>query len=298
MRELVGAVTQAMEANLTSLDWMTEATRKQALDKLHKVGTQIGNPKAWRDFSALKIKRDDALGNRFRAREFAFKAQLAKIGKPLDPDAWFEPPQVIDGFYSSSRNEILFTAGILQPPFVDTTLGDPVILGEVGRMIGHELIHGFDDEGRKFDGNGDLRDWWTPEDAKTYEQRAECFADEYSRFVAVEEVHVDGKLTLGENLADNGGLQLGLAALHRRAPATTEGPRPQFSDDQRFFLAFAQSQCANVSAKTQRQRATTDVHAPPRWRVNGSVQNMDSFEKAFSCKPGTPMAPVKRCRVW
>ncbi len=298
MRKLVDEIEQAMEADLRSLEWMTPATRQQALDKLHKVRAKIGYPDKWRDYTRLQVARDDALGNAFRGRQFDFRFQIEKIGRPVDRDEWFDPPQVVDGYHSSSLNEIVFTAGMLQPPFVDPSQGNAVILGEIGRPIGHELTHGFDDQGRKFDGDGDLRDWWTAEDTRAYEQRAACFVDEYSRFLVVDEVHLDGKLTLGENIADNGGLRMAYNALHR-APATGAPPKTgEFTEDQLFFLAFAQSQCANVAPQTERVRAATDPHAPARARVNGSVQNMPEFEKAFHCKAGTPMAPATRCRVW
>jgi putative endopeptidase len=290
MSKLVGRLKDAMEANLGTLDWMSEPTRQEALEKLRKMRTKIGNPEKWRDYSALVVSRDDALGNYFRGRQFDTKHQLAKIGKTFDREEWGVSPQVIDGYQSDERNEIGFTAGILQPPFVDATLGEAVILGEAGRMIGHEITHGFDDQGRKFDAKGELRDWWTKADAKAYEERAACFIEEYSRFVMVEELHVDGKLTLGENIADNSGLRLAYAALHGE-PATVE-------DDQKFFLAFAQSQCANVLPKTLQVRVTSDPHSPAPARVNGTVQNMVEFQKAFSCKAGAAMAPVKRCRVW
>jgi len=249
----------------------------------------VGNPEKWRDYSKLVVS-NDALGNALRGRQFESQFELAKIGKKFDREEWGVSPQVIDGYQSDERNEIGFTAGILQPPFVDASLGDAVILGEAGRMIGHELTHGFDDQGRKFDANGELRDWWTEADARAYEQRAACFVEEYSGFTAVEELKVDGKLTLGENIADNSGLRLAWAALHRE-PATA-------LDEQHFFLAFAQSQCANVAPKTVRARVTTDPHSPPHVRVNGTVRNMPEFEKTFACKPGAPMAPSKRCRVW
>jgi endothelin-converting enzyme/putative endopeptidase len=295
MLKLVGQIEDAMATNIQSLDWMTPATRQRALEKLHKVRAKIGYPDKWRDYSRLVVSRDDALGNAFRGRQFDFRYQLSKIGRPVDRDEWFDPPQVVDGYHTSSLNEIVFTAGILQPPFMDDSLGDAVILGEVGRMIGHELTHGFDDQGRKFDGDGNLRDWWTPEDARAYEQRAACVADEYSKFVAVDDIHVDGKLTLGENIADNGGLRMAYNALHRLPEEKDAGG---FSEDQRFFLAFGQSQCADVRPATERVRTTTDPHAPARARVNGSVRNMPEFEKAFHCKAGDPMAPADRCRIW
>ncbi len=295
MVKLVGRLEKAMGADFRSVDWLTPATRQQALEKLKRLRLEVGYPSKWRSFDALQVSRSDALGNHWRARQLEREHDLAKIGKPVDRDEWPEPPQIVDGYHSSELNEVVFTAGILQPPFLDPERGEPVVFGEVGRMIGHELTHAFDDQGRKFDGGGNLRDWWTAKDAEAYEQRAQCFADEYARFVAVGDVHLDGRLTLGENIADNGGLRLAYQAL---APVPAPAPKGGFSAEQLFFLGFAQSQCGNTAEKTARDRAKTDPHSPHRWRVNGSVQNMPEFARAFRCKAGAPMAPEHRCRVW
>ena len=295
---LVGLLKQAMKEDIQTLPWMTAATRQQALAKLDTIGVKIGHPETWRDYSSLRIVRGDALGNAFRSLSFEFRRQLGKVGRPVDRGEFYELPQSIEGYHDNPLNEVVFTAGILQPPFYDPRMDDAVNFGICGGVIGHELTHAFDDQGRKWDGHGNLRDWWTPEDAAQYQQRASCFVQEYSQFPAVDDLKVDGQLTLGENIADNGGLHLAylafIADLAGKDPAEIDG----FTPEQRFFLAWGQIRCANVTDARARSLARTDPHSPGRWRVNGVVSNMPEFAKAFHCPTTAPMVRKDSCRIW
>jgi predicted metalloendopeptidase len=219
----------------------------------------------------------------------------------VDKKEWGVTPPTVDAYYSGERNEIVFPAGILQPPFFDRSLDDAVNFGAIGLVIGHELTHGFDDEGRQFDPQGNLRDWWTADDSKEFEKRAGCISDEYSRFVSVDDLHINGKLTLGENTADNGGARIALMALHAMMADQKQDPNKKIDDytpDQRYFLGFARVWCQNITPEMSRTLVRVDPHSPGRWRVNGVVQNMPEFQKAFGCKSGQPMAPANACRVW
>jgi putative endopeptidase len=295
--KMVDALEKALGQDLDKLPWMTAATRKQALVKLKAITNKIGYPDHWRDYSSVAIKRDDPLGNSYRASEFEFERQLDKIGKPLDRLEWGMTPPTVNAYYDPQMNNINFPAGILQPPFYDNNMDDAVNFGGIGMVIGHELTHGFDDEGRQFDAEGNLKDWWTAEDAKEFEQRAACVADEYASMTVIPGVHVNGKLTLGENTADNGGVRIALMAL-----LNTIGNDAKkidgFTPEQRFFLSFGQVWCANERDEAVRLQVQTDPHSPPKLRVNGVVQNMPEFQKAFSCKPAQPMVKANACRVW
>ena len=294
---LVHALEQSLDRDIKDLPWMTEATKKQALIKLQAVQNKIGYPDKWRDYSQLSIVRGDALGNFLRANEFESRRQLAKIGQPVDKNEWGMTPPTVNAYYDPQENNINFPAGILQPPFFDRKGDDAVNYGGIGVVIGHELTHGFDDEGRKFDAQGNLRDWWTEQDAKAFEERARCLVDEYSGFTAVDNVHLNGKLTLGENTADNGGLRLSLMALRNNHGA--DGPAMNgFTPEQRFFIAFAQIWCENARPEYERLMAQVNPHSPGRYRVNGTVRNLDAFPQAFHCKPGAKMIPAQECRVW
>ncbi|HXZ26673.1 MAG TPA: M13 family metallopeptidase [Terriglobales bacterium] len=295
---LVGLLKQALREDIQTLPWMADATRRQALAKLDAIGVKIGHPETWRDYSALRIMRGDALGNAFRSLSFEFRRQVAKLGKPVDRGEFYELPQSVEGYHDSPLNEIVFTAGILQPPFFDPRMDDAVNFGIAGGVIGHELTHGFDDQGRKWDGQGNLRDWWTPEDAAQYQQRAACFVQEYSQFTAVDDLKVDGQLTLGENIADNGGLHLAYLALTADLAGKDLPGIDGFTPRQRFFLAWGQIRCANVTQARARSLARTDPHSPGRWRVNGVVSNMPEFAKAFHCPAGSPMVRKDPCRIW
>ena len=297
---MVKRVEDALRRDITGLDWMTEATKKQALVKLDAIQNKIGYPNKWRDYSKLEIVRGDALGNSLRANAFEMNRQLQKIGKPFDKSEWLMTPPTVNAYYSPDENDINFPAGILQPPFYDFKADDALNFGGIGAVIGHELTHGFDDQGRLFDAHGNLHDWWTKEDAKAFEQRAQCIVDEYNGFVAVDDVHENGKLTLGENTADNGGLRIALMALlagmsqDARVPAKLDGYTPE----QRLFLGWGQVWCQNMRPQIARLQALTNEHALGRFRVNGVVGNMPEFQKAWGCKAGQPMVRQNACRVW
>jgi putative endopeptidase len=298
MLALVAAIEKAMETDLKDLDWMTPETKKRALEKLHAVANKIGYPDKWRDYTALKIVRGDALGNSLRSNEFAGEYELAKIGKPVDPKEWTMTPPTVNAYYSPSMNNINFPAGILQPPFFDATADDAVNYGGIGAVIAHELTHGFDDQGRKYDAHGNLSDWWTDQDAKEFEKRAQCFVHEYSAFTAVDSVKLNGNLTLGENTADNGGLRLAFMALMDTIEGKSHEKIEGFTPEQRFFLSWGQVWCQNTTEEQARLRAATDPHSPGEYRVNGVVSNMPEFQKAFACTAGQPMVRQNACRVW
>jgi putative endopeptidase len=303
--ELTRDVEAAMGRDIEQLDWMSAATKARAEEKLHAVANKIGYPDKWRDYSTLMVTRGDAFGNNLRAAAFEEKRDIAKIGKPVDRGEWDMSPPTVNADYSPQMNDINFPAGILQPPFFDRTQDDAVNYGSVGSVIGHELTHGFDDEGRQFDGKGNFADWWTPADSKQFTERADCVVNEFNGFVAVDDLHVNGKLTLGENLADLGGLKLAFLAyldraqkagvdLQQKGSAEYGGLTPH----QQFFVAFGQHWCENIRPEDLRLGIETDPHSPAKFRVNGVVTNLPEFQRAFACKTGQPMAPVKRCTIW
>ena len=300
MLKMVDALEKSLDQDIRNLPWMTEETKKQAKLKLDAIRNKIGYPDVWRDYSSLKIVRGDLLGNFLRANEFEARRQIAKIGKPVDRNEWQMTPPTVNAYYSSAKNEIVFPAGILQSPFFDKQADDATNFGGIGLVIGHELTHGFDDQGRKFDPQGNLRDWWTAQDGTEFEKRASCVADEYSSFVAVDDLKLNGRLTLGENTADNGGARIALMALeHMMADdsataQTINGYTPQ----QRFFLGYGRAWCEKRRPEYSRMLVSVDPHSPGKYRVNGVVQNMPEFQKAFSCKAGQPMVRENACRVW
>ena len=294
---MVHAIEQALRGDIQELSWMTPETREQALIKLSAVENKIGYPDKWRDYSSLTIVRGDALGNSLRSNEFETHRELAKIGEPVDRSEWSMSPPTVNAYYNPQENNINFPAGILQPPFFDMRADDAVNMGGIGAVIGHELTHGFDDQGRHFDGKGNLRDWWTPKDSQAFEARAQCFVDQYSKYVPVDDLHLNGKLTLGENTADNGGVRLALFALQATSGikgAAVEG----FTPEQQFFVSFGQIWCDNARPEVLRLRTQVDPHSPDKFRVNGVLSNMPEFQKAFSCKPDSPMVNPKPCRAW
>ncbi len=295
--KMVHALETALGQDIDKLSWMTPATRKEALVKLKAITNKIGYPDKWRDYSSVDIKRDDAVGNGFRADAFEFQRQLDKIGKPVDRLEWQMTPPTVNAYYDPQMNNINFPAGILQPPFFDNSMDDAVNFGGIGMVIGHELTHGFDDEGRQFDPSGNLKDWWTEADSKEFKQRAACVDDEYSSFSVAAGAHINGKLTLGENTADNGGTRVALMALLNTIGKETK-KIDGFTPEQRFFLAFGQVWCSNEREESLRLQVQTDPHSPPEFRVNGVVKNMPEFQKAFSCKAGAPMVKSNACRVW
>jgi endothelin-converting enzyme/putative endopeptidase len=298
--ELVAALQGSLKDDLQGVDWMTGQTRRLALKKLAAITDKIGYPEKWRDYEGVKIDRGDLLGSIRSARAYETRRRLRKIGQPVDRQDWDMTPPTVNAYYNPQLNEIVFPAGILQPPFFDRAGDQASNLGAIGVVIGHELTHGFDDEGRKFDARGDLSDWWTPQDAAKFEAKATCLADQYSGYEAVPGVKLNGRLTLGENTADNGGVRLATMALGKLAK--TKGSVADelggFTPLQRLYLGFAQVWCENQTEESRRLHALTDPHSAARWRVMGPLSNTPDFAKAFSCKPGDAMAPEKTCRVW
>ncbi len=302
MLKMVDTLEKSLDQDIHALSWMSDETKKQAKVKLEAIRNKIGYPEVWRDYSSVVIKPDDLLGNVERANAFEAKRQIAKIDKPLDRKEWGMTPPTVNAYYSSSFNEIVFPAGILQPPFFDKAMDDAVNFGGIGLVIGHELTHGFDDQGRKFDPQGNLHDWWTEQDGKEFEKRASCIADEYSNFVAVDDLKLNGKLTLGENTADNGGARIALAALEHVIADDKTGKEGQkidgYTPEQRFCLGFGRVWCEKRRAEVARLRVLTDPHSPGKYRVNGVVQNMPEFQKAWGCKASQPMVAENACHVW
>jgi endothelin-converting enzyme/putative endopeptidase len=291
-------VEGAMEKDIESLDWMSPATKVRAKEKLHAIVNKIGYPDRWRDYSSVTVKRDDFFGNVQRAQLFESHRQLAKIGKPLDRQEWRMTPPTVNAYFDSQLNDINFPAGVLQPPLYDPKMDDAPGYGNTGGTIGHELTHGFDDQGRKFDARGNLEDWWAPEDDRKFEERAQCIRDQYSQYVIVDDVKINGALTSGEDIADLGGLILAWMAWKEETAAKKLAPIDGLAPEQRFFVGYAQWACENVRPEDLRVKAVTDPHSPGKYRVNGIVVNMPEFAQAFSCKAGQPMAAEKRCRVW
>jgi predicted metalloendopeptidase len=302
MLKMVDALEKSLDQDIQGLSWMGDDTKKQAKVKLQAIRNKIGYPDQWRDYSSIVIKRDDLLGNVERTTEFESKRQIAKIDKPLDRKEWGMTPPTVNAYYSGSYNEIVFPAGILQPPFFDKSMDDAVNFGGIGLVIGHELTHGFDDQGRKYDPQGNLRDWWTEQDGKEFEKRVSCIADEYSNFVAVDSMKLNGRLTLGENTADNGGARVALAALEHMIAEDKTGKEGQsidgYTPEQRFFLGFGRVWCEKQRPENLRLQVTTNPHSPGKYRVNGVVQNMPEFQKAWGCKAGQPMVAENACHVW
>ncbi|MGC2109530.1 MAG: M13 family metallopeptidase [Candidatus Korobacteraceae bacterium] len=296
--KMVNELEAALKTDITELSWMTPETKQQALDKLAHIANKIGYPDKWRDYSALTIVRGDALGNAMRANEFEFKRQLNKIGKPVDRSEWEMTPPTVDAYYSDLENNINFPAGILQPPFYDPNVGDAVNLGAIGAVIGHELTHGFDDSGSQFDAQGNLRNWWTAKDREQFDKLESCFVNEYGSFVPIDDIHINGKLTLGENTADNGGLRIAHMALLDVLVNTSEKPVDGYTAQQRFFVGWGQIWCESERPEFARMMATVNTHSPGKYRVNGVVGNMPEFQKAFGCKADAPMIRKPACRVW
>ena len=307
MDKLVAALEKSLGDDIKTLPWMSDATKKAAEEKLNLIRNKIGYPEKWRDYSALKVERDDLLGNLRRNNVFERNYNLNKLGKPVDEKEWGMTPPTVNAYYNPSMNDINFPAGILQPPFFDFTIDPAVNFGGIGVVIGHEMTHGFDDEGSKYDGQGNLREWQTAEDRKAFTERTDCVANEYSGFEAaaahdgIPAQKLNGKLTLGENTADNGGLRIAYMALLDTLAGQGKGINDKiygYTEAQRYFLGFAQVWCQNQTEQSARQAALVDSHSPGRWRVNGSVQNFDQFGKAFGCAKGQPMFPATSCRVW
>jgi len=301
---LIANLRKAYEKDFEKdVPWMGSETKKQAGIKLAAIAEKIGYPEKWRDYSKLVIKRGDFFGNSVRGETFEIQRQLAKIGKPVDKKEWGMTPPTVNAYYDPQMNNINFPAGILQPPFYDKNRDDPLNYGGIGMVIGHEITHGFDDQGRQFDKDGNMRDWWTAKDSKEFDARAQCLVDEYGSFVVIQDkksgdVKLNGKLTLGENTADNGGIRISWNALRDHTNALKGKEIDGLSPAKRFFLGYGQIWCGVQSEDSMRLQANTNPHSLPEFRVNGAVRNMPEFAEAFSCKAGQPMAPANRCRVW
>ncbi len=295
---LTRQIEAAMERDIRQITWMSDSTKQQAVAKLKTIVNKIGYPDKWRDYTALKIVRGDLLGNGERSNAFEFLRMIGKIGKPVDRSEWVIPPTMVNANYDASNNSITIAAGVLQPPLFDPRMDDAPNYGDTGGMIGHELTHGFDDTGRQYDAQGNLRDWWQPQDTQEFQRRAQCISDQYSQYSPVEGVKINGKLTLGEDVADLGGLMLAWMAWRDQARGQKLQPIDGLTPEQRFFVGYAQDWCSNERPEYLRMRAQMDTHSPTRFRTNGVVVNMPEFQQAFQCKTGQPMAPEKRCRVW
>jgi predicted metalloendopeptidase len=302
MLKMVNELEAALAEDIQTLPWMTDTTKKQAEIKLKAIDNKIGYPDKWRDYSNLTIRRGNLLGDYFAAGEFESRRQMAKIDKPLDRNEWQMTPPTVNAYYDPSYNEIVFPAGILQPPFFDKNADEAVNFGAIGMVIGHELTHGFDDQGRQFDPQGNLHDWWTPQDATEFEKRTDCEVKEYGSFVPVDDLKLNGKLTLGENTADNGGERIALMALKNVIAKDKDDPAARtidgYTPEQRFFLGTGNEWCEKRRPEYNRMMVTVDPHSPGKFRVNGVMQNMPEFEKAWGCKAGQAMVSENACRVW
>jgi putative endopeptidase len=296
--KLVKEIDAAMAQDIGSLPWMSGATKQQALVKLHGMANKIGYPDKWRDYSKLEIVRGDEVGNVERARKFEFNRELAKIDKPVDRGEWDMTPPTVNAYYDPQMNDINFPAGVLQPPAFDPDSDAAPNYGDTGGTIGHELTHGFDDEGRQFDAQGNLRDWWTADDGKEFVKRASCISDQYSTYTIIDDIKINGKLTLGEDVADLGGLILAYMAWKEDTKGQNLQPIDGLTPDQRFFVGYGQSWCGETRDETKRLRATVDPHSPEKYRTNGVVSNVPEFQEAFHCKATAPMVNQNRCRVW
>jgi putative endopeptidase len=298
--DMVKRIEAAMGERIRQLDWMSPETKQQALAKLAGIRNKIGYPDKWRDYSSVQILPNDFAGNVTRAAEFELHREINKIGQPVDHGEWQISPPTVDAYYDPQMNDINFPAGVLQPPLYDAKMDDAPNYGDTGGTIGHELTHGFDDEGSQFDAKGNLRDWWTKEDRTRFEQRTACVRDQYAGYSVVDDVHINGELTLGENVADLGGEILAYMAWKGATKDKNLEPVDGLTPEQRFFIGFAQWDCANERPDDLRMRAMIDPHSPAKYRINGVVVNMPEFANAFSCKAGQPMvnATEKVCKVW
>jgi putative endopeptidase len=306
MDKLVAALEKALGEDIQQLPWMSDSTKVEAKAKLDAIRNKIGYPENWRDYSALVVKRDDPLGNIQRSELFERRRNFNKLGKPVDEKEWGMTPPTVNAYYNPPNNDINFPAGILQPPFFDNNLDPAVNFGGIGVVIGHEMTHGFDDQGSKYDPKGNVKQWFTAEDLAKFKERTECEAKEYDGFKVAEGQNLNGHLTLGENTADNGGIRIAFQALQEvlgkggpnAEPGYTNGERDGYTPAQRFFITFGQVWCENQREEAARVQARTNPHSTGEWRTKGTVQNFDEFGKAFGCKVGQPMMPASSCRVW
>jgi len=298
--DMVRRIEAVMERRLKALDWMSEPTRQAALLKLRAVRNKIGYPDRWRDYGAIRISRSDFAGNVQRAAAFEFTRQMKKVGRPVDRGEWGMTPPTVNAYFDPQMNDINFPAGVLQPPLYDPKMDAAPNYGNTGGTIAHELTHGFDDEGRQYDAKGNLKDWWTKDDARRFAERAKCISDQYSQYEVVDGLKVNGALTLGEDVADLGGQVLAYEAWKEAVAGMALPLRDGLTPDQRFFVGFAQWACSNTRPEQERELVLTDPHSPPRYRVNGVVVNMPEFGRAFQCRPGAPMTkpPGAACSIW
>jgi putative endopeptidase len=306
MDKLVAALEKALGQDIQQLPWMSDATKVEAKAKLDAIRNKIGYPENWRDYSALVVKRDDPLGNIERNAAFERRRNFDKLGKPVDEKEWGMTPPTVNAYYNPPNNDINFPAGILQPPFFDNSMDPAVNFGGIGVVIGHEMTHGFDDQGSRYDPKGNVRNWFTAEDRAKFDERTGCEVKEYDGFKVAEGQNLNGKLTLGENTADNGGIRIAFQALQEvlakggpnAEPGYVNGERDGYTPAQRFFITFGQVWCENQREEAARVQAKTNPHSTGEWRTKGTVQNFDEFGKAFGCKVGQPMMPTNSCRVW
>jgi putative endopeptidase len=296
--EMVGEIEKAMGTDLQSVDWMTPQTKQLAMEKLHGVLNKIGTNDKWRTYSSVQISRNDFFGNTERAGRYEVERELSRIGKPVDKKEWGMSQPTVNAYYDPQQNNINFPAGILQPPFYDNKMDDAVNYGAIGSVIGHELTHGFDDEGRQFDAKGNLRDWWTQPVGKEFDTRAQCVASQFDGYVAIDDLHLNGKLTLGENIADLGGLKLAHTAYVKARGSAEPQKMGKYTDEQLFFLGTAQSWCTKRRPELARMRVTTDPHSPPQFRINGPLSNLPEFATAYQCKAGDKMVRKQQCVIW
>jgi len=300
MDTLVDNLLEAYRESISTLDWMSPGTQKEALAKLAKFNRKIGYPKRWIDYSKLEIRRDDLVGNVMRANRFEDARQLAKLGKPIDRDEWFLTPQTVNAYYDPSLNEIVFPAAYLQAPQFDPLADDAVNYGAIGAVIGHEISHGFDDQGRKSDGDGNLRDWWTAEDAKKFEERATRLGAQFESYTPLPGLKINGRQTMGENIGDLSGIAVALRAYHISLNGKTAPVIGGFTGDQRFFLGYAQIWRFKSRDEALRNQLLTDAHSPGYYRAFVPLTNIDTFYTAFNLKSGDKLyrAPEDRVKIW
>ncbi len=298
--DMVRRIEDAMATRIQQLDWMSPETKEQALRKLHGIRNKIGYPDKWRDYSSIKISRNDFAANMARASAFEHRRDFSKIGKPVDHGEWDMSPPTVNAYYNPQMNDINFPAGVLQPPLYDAKMDAAPNYGDTGGTIGHELTHGFDDEGSQYDAQGNLKNWWTKADREKFDARTKCVQDQYADYIVIDDIHINSKLTLGEDVADLGGEILAYMAWQDASKGESLQPRDGLTPEQRFFVGFAQWACENERPEELRVRAATDPHSPGEYRINGVVVNMPEFAKAFACKAGQPMTkpPEKVCKVW
>jgi len=298
--EMIENLRAVLRERITKAEWMSDATRQQALTKLASFNRKIGYPDVWRDYSDLKVENGPWGANVLNARAYSVRRDLRKIGKPVDRGEWFMTPPTVNAYFSPQLNEVAFPAGRLQPPFFHPSYDEGANYGGIGGTIGHEMSHGFDDEGRQYDSKGNLTDWWTAQDAANYTQRAKVVEDQYNAYVVLDSLHVNGKLTLGENLADVVGVSVGYDALQRALAGKPRALIDGFTPEQRFFLAYAQARRQNSRPEQLRLQIQTDPHSPGQFRVNGPLSNMPEFAATFGCKAGDPMvrSDAMRARIW